>query len=558
MRRAPVAGRRFVVAAFAAVLVSIGAAQAGAAPPRATVNRVEWSTTPGGARVSIHVGGGEVRWSGGRAGASPADGLPERAFVDIRPATLSTTLTRAPVAIDKGLLRRVRVGQNDPETVRVAIELAGPVVVEIRGEKSPPRIVVDLRANREGEGAVAPPPPVAPVAPPSVVAPGGTLGPGARSAPVPPRASVLPPVATPMPTPTPAPEPSPSPTAWVATPTPWWPTPTPTAWMPTPTPTLPPWALATPTPTAWLPPAPASWPTPTAASWATATPAPAASRDWRDMYGGAATATPLPSAVAFATPPPVEAERLLPPTLPDETPPRAGRGHRVVVLDPGHGGKDPGAQGPSGVEEKRITLSIARLAAARLRKLDPSVKVLLTRGGDSYVALKDRTAFANAKGADLFVSIHVNAAENADSAGIETYTLNNSNDRATKRLAALENGLSEAGIERGDKDLAWIVSDLLQTGKEGESIVLAESLQRETLRSVRRRWSDAESLGVKKGPFFVLVGAYMPCALVETGFLSNARESSRIATQPYQEALADGIARGVLAFLASGEANSNL
>jgi len=152
----------------------------------------------------------------------------------------------------------------------------------------------------------------------------------------------------------------------------------------------------------------------------------------------------------------------------------------------------------------------------------------------------------------------VNAAENADSSGIETYTLNNSNDRATKRLAAMENGLSEAGIEREDKDLAWIVSDLLQTGKEGESIVLAESLQRETLRSVRRRWSDAESLGVKKGPFFVLVGAYMPCALVETGFLTNPRESSRIATQAYQEALADGIARGVLAFLASGEANSNL
>ena len=87
---------------------------------------------------------------------------------------------------------------------------------------------------------------------------------------------------------------------------------------------------------------------------------------------------------------------------------------------------------------------------------------------------------------------------------------------------------------------------------------LAESLQRETLRSVHRRWSDTESLGVKKGPFFVLVGAYMPCALVETGFLTNQQESSRLGTVAYQEALGDGIARGILSFLASGEANSNL
>ena len=266
------------------------------------------------------------------------------------------------------------------------------------------------------------------------------------------------------------------------------------------------------------------------------------------MYGASATATP---AGASNEPAPATG-------IPEDSPPRPARGPRVVVLDPGHGGKDPGARGMSDVDEKRITLAVARLTAARLRKLDPTLKVLLTRGGDNYVALADRTAFANAKGADLFVSIHVNAAENDESSGIETYTLNNSNDRATKRLAAMENGLSEAGIEREDKDLAWIVSDLLQTGKEGESIALADSLQRETLRSVRRKWADTESLGVKKGPFFVLVGAYMPCALVETGFLTHRREASRLATAPYQEALADGIARGIHAFLASGEANSNL
>jgi len=232
--------------------------------------------------------------------------------------------------------------------------------------------------------------------------------------------------------------------------------------------------------------------------------------------------------------------------------------HRVVVLDPGHGGRDPGASGPGGIEEKRITLAIARAVAARLRRVDPGLRVILTRSGDSYVSLAGRTAFANAKGADLFVSIHVNASETPESSGIETYTLNNSNDRATKRLAALENGLAEAGVERSDRDLAWIVSDLLQTGKEDESIALAESLQRETMRAVRARWPDTESLGTKKGPFYVLVGAFMPCALVETGFLSHPAESQRIASREYQEALAAGIARGITGFLASGEANSNL
>lgn len=529
-----------VLLAWAAVSVAAPAA----GRPTATVDRVEWSTTPGGARVTVQVGGGQVRWSGGRAGASPADGLPERAFVDIRPAELSPTLTRAPVVIEKGLLRRVRVGQNDPETVRVAIELTGPAAVEIRAEKSPPRIVVDLKTDRGGERPAISVPAVTP--------------PVARTA-------------SPIATPTPAPAPTPTPTAWMPpSPTPTWPplapptapatfaTPTasPPRWLATPTPPAPP--PPSPIPTAWLPPTPTPSP---AAPWAYGTPAatgapsptPGPAADWREMYGGAATVTPTPPALDAAA-----AERLLPPTLPQETAAPRARGHRVVVLDPGHGGKDPGARGLSDVEEKRITLAVARLAAARLRRLDPTLRVLLTRGGDSYVALADRTAFANAKGADLFVSIHVNAAENADSSGIETYTLNNSNDRATKRLAALENGLSETGVERDDKDLAWIVSDLLQTGKEGESIALAESLQRETLRSVRRRWADTEGLGVKKGPFFVLVGAYMPCALVETGFLTHPKEATRLSTQAYQEALADGIARGVLAFLSSGEANSNL
>ena len=552
-----------------AVLLWARCAGAVAPPAKALVNRVEWSSAPDGGRVSVQVGGGEVRWSGGRAAAVAERGLPERAFVDIRPAVLAPSITRDPVVIENGILKRVRVGQNDPETVRVTIELAVPVTVDIRGEKNPSRLVIAVKrdpvAGEPGAGAAG----AAAAVGGSAAAPtmggagahpqGGFDHSGATAG----AAGAVAPTATPAPAPSArvTPIPTPQPTAL--------PTPTPSPWFaataaPTPAPT----PAATPAPTPVASPTPTPSATPTLLPVSTATPGatprfpvfPTPSPDLAAPYGGRLEGlspdwpTPVPTLATEAASEPPRA-------LPKAVGPARRTGsyhHRVVVLDPGHGGKDPGASGPGGIEEKRITLAIARAAAARLRRVDPGLRVLLTRSGDSYVSLAGRTAFANAKGADLFVSIHVNASETPESSGIETYTLNNSNDRATKRLAALENGLAEAGVERSDRDLAWIVSDLLQTGKEDESIALAESLQRETMRAVRARWPDTESLGTKKGPFYVLVGAFMPCALVETGFLSHPAESQRIASREYQEALAAGIARGITGFLASGEANSNL
>ncbi|MFM7142484.1 MAG: AMIN domain-containing protein, partial [Alphaproteobacteria bacterium] len=245
-------------AMFVLVAIAIGAPDAArGAPPSATVNRVDWAITPGGARVSIQVGGGEVRWSGGRAAADPAAGLPERAFVDIRPAMLAPSLTRAPVVIDKGILKRMRVGQNDQETVRVAIEVSARVRVEIHGEKSPPRIVVDLRTDAEGGSREAPA-----GVPPPAKSPAGRASGGAAVAstsPAGPGLSVASPtpLVRALPTPTQA-------LRTAATP--------PARMVATPTPTLPAWALATPTPT---PPVVAlATPTPTLPAWALATPTP--------------------------------------------------------------------------------------------------------------------------------------------------------------------------------------------------------------------------------------------------------------------------------------------
>ena len=228
-----------------------------------------------------------------------------------------------------------------------------------------------------------------------------------------------------------------------------------------------------------------------------------------------------------------------------------------VVLDPGHGGRDPGAMGVSGDAEKVVTLRVAKLLAKRLNQ-DPQIEVTLTRDRDVAVSLEDRASIANARSADLFISLHANATADGLARGIETYTLNNSDDQATNRLAALENGLALTGAKGEKGDLAYILSDMLQTGKAKESWSLAEAVQKETTSYLSSRWKSVENLGVKKGPFYVLVGAYMPCILIEVGFLTHPVEGQRLSTRRYQNDLAEGIARGIKRFLRSSSGASSL
>ncbi|MDG2303817.1 MAG: N-acetylmuramoyl-L-alanine amidase [Candidatus Binatia bacterium] len=272
------------------------------------------------------------------------------------------------------------------------------------------------------------------------------------------------------------------------------------------------------------------------------------------------TPEPSPSPSPRPTPPPtpVPAARPTPSPRPSPSPsPTVSAPKYTIVIDPGHGGKDPGARGITGDQEKGVTLAIAKLVAQRLES-DPHTNVVLTRSTDDTVSLGQRTAIANAQGADLFVSIHANASESASAVGIETYTLNNSDDQATIRLAALENGLAATGAARDESDLAYILSDLLQTGKEDESIALAEAVQGGLVSYLGGRWRSVADLGVKRGPFYVLVGAYMPCVLVEVGFLTHPTEGQRVASKKYQRDLAEGITRGIRQFLSSADASANL
>ena len=228
-----------------------------------------------------------------------------------------------------------------------------------------------------------------------------------------------------------------------------------------------------------------------------------------------------------------------------------GEGERdvVIAVDAGHGGVDPGAIGHGGTREKDVTLAIARRLAALLEER-LGAETLLTRTDDTTLSLSDRTARANSEGADLFVSIHANANPTGRLHGIETYYLDNAADHATSRLAAMENGLDLLRPRGEGSDLRYILSDLVQVGKMDESIALARAVQRAVVATTRSRYPYVTDLGVKRGPFYVLVGAYMPCVLVETSFLTHPMEGRRLARDEYQATLAEGIASGVARFLA--------
>ncbi len=216
---------------------------------------------------------------------------------------------------------------------------------------------------------------------------------------------------------------------------------------------------------------------------------------------------------------------------------------RRVVLDPGHGGHDPGSIGRKGTRESTVTLAIAKKLAARLEAR--GLQVVLTRDDDSYVKLEDRTRKANSVKGDLFVSIHCNAAPSKKLQGIETYTLNTSANRYSIRLAAQENATSEAGVS----DLQYILADLTAKANTSESVQLAKGVQRSLVRTARNAYPNIVDHGTKEALFFVLLGAKMPSILIETAFLSNPEEEQRLRSARYQDLVAKAIADGIQDFL---------
>lgn len=228
-----------------------------------------------------------------------------------------------------------------------------------------------------------------------------------------------------------------------------------------------------------------------------------------------------------------------------------GLGVKKVVIDPGHGGKDPGAVGPSGVKEKDVVLGIALKLQEKIR-VRLNLEAILTRSSDKFLPLEERTALANTQKADLFVSIHTNAHKNRRIYGISTYILNVATDEEAARLAAFENAVSEKRIS----DLEKILNDLMLNSKINESSRLADAVQQGLIKGLPKRFSNIKDLGVKQAPFYVLIGAQMPSIMVETSFITNGFEEKRLGSAAYQDEVAEGILAGIQSYIMQIEAVS--
>ena len=221
---------------------------------------------------------------------------------------------------------------------------------------------------------------------------------------------------------------------------------------------------------------------------------------------------------------------------------RNARAVARVVLDPGHGGKDTGAVGPTGVREKDVTLDVAHRVAPVLAA--QGVQVVLTRDDDRFVSLEERTARANAFNADLFVSIHCNASESRGRRGVETYVLDTTRDEIAARVAARENATTQAA----SAELASILGGMRMADEAQRSTRFAQLLQRASVTAMNMKFPDAVDGGVHTAGFYVLVGARMPSVLFETSYISNAAEEQRLGTPDYRQLVADAIANAVQAY----------
>lgn len=242
------------------------------------------------------------------------------------------------------------------------------------------------------------------------------------------------------------------------------------------------------------------------------------------------------NAASPAVPPPVKEVTASNPSLFKQL----GLGIKKVVVDPGHGGHDPGAIGYGGVKEKDVVLDVAK----KLRNILTGrlgLEVTMTRETDIFIPLEERTAIANTAGADLFISIHANASRNKKVGGVETYFLNFATDEDSMKLAARENATTTKNIS----DLEAILNDLMLNSKINESSKLARYVQGSILDLLNDKGSGSKDRGVRQAPFYVLIGARMPSILVETAFITNKEDARKLADDKFKMTLAESIADGV-------------
>jgi N-acetylmuramoyl-L-alanine amidase len=408
--------RRHLGAILAVLLCAAGLPLA--APPAADaapgVSDIRAWTNEIYTRVAIDTGD-EVSWQANTLRADPSLGLPPRIFIDIRGAGIRDEILRKTVEVRNGLLRQVRAGRFDRDTVRVVIDLERESTYRVFALPGPFRIIVDI----DGEGEI-------PVlqASPAVGAPPGPVAAG------------------------PSPE------------------------------------------------------------------------------------DPAQPSIA-------------PPASPQASPDGStvpARKHRVrVMIDPGHGGKDPGAIGPTGLKEKDVVLAIGRKIREKLSG-SGEFDVRMTRDEDVFIPLEERTAMANKGRADIFVSLHINASKNRKAEGFSTYVLS----RGASNLEDLELAARENGVPvRKLQGVKFIIDDMFTGARKNESLRLAKTVNDAVVRHVSTRYPGAQSLGLKQAPFYVLVGARMTAVLVEASFISNAHEESRLRDPSCLDGIADGVVEAV-------------
>ncbi len=383
--------RHLVVAVFlCAAAFPLFTTPAAAAPGVPRVSDIRAWTNEIYTRVAIDTGD-EVSWQANILRADPSLGLPPRIFIDIRGAGIRDDILRKPIEVRNGLLRQVRAGRFDRDTVRVVIDLERESTYRVFALPGPFRIIVDI----DGEGEI----------------------------PVPPTSTA--------------------------------PAETPVAVTAAPSPDDPARPMAT----------PSAAPTPSAGS----------------------AVPPAPPAIPSSVESPRAAASQPSPT----------RKHRVrVMIDPGHGGKDPGAIGPTGLMEKDVVLAIGRKIREKLSRTG-EFDVRMTRDEDVFIPLEERTAMANKGRADIFVSLHINASRNRKAEGFSTYVLSRgASNREDLELAARENGVPIGKLQ----GVKFIIDDMFTGARKNESLRLAKTVNDAVVRRMSARYRGVQSLGLKQAP----------------------------------------------------------
>ncbi len=270
--------------------------------------------------------------------------------------------------------------------------------------------------------------------------------------------------------------------------------------------------------------------------------------------------SPRITVAAPVSPPPVAVTLPSSPTTPASAPPpsptaatangaggfsiarQLGLGVSRIVIDPGHGGHDPGVLG-KGLNEATLVLDVA-LRLEKLLQKQPGLEVVLTRRSDVYIPLEERTELANRENADMFLSIHANASRNAAAKGIETYFLSFASSPEAEAVAARENSASAREMHQ----LPDIIKAIALNNKLDESRDLANMVQESLVTSLRRTNKEVRSRGVKEAPFVVLIGAAMPSVLAEISFVSNKQELSLLKTNAYKQKIAESLFNAVMRY----------